>query len=119
MRPAHNNSKSTVSLLTASLPALIEAGIIGYSRQTLPASADGITAFRHTLTPSEDDMPEQSPKENEASETINRIDGPGQPVETRAEKLARIKAEIEAGTYDTDEKLEASIDRMFGTLFEE
>ncbi len=32
--------------------------------------------------------------------------------ESRAERLARIKAEIDAGTYDTDEKLESAVDRM-------
>ena len=31
----------------------------------------------------------------------------------RAERLARIKAEIEAGTYDTDAKLEAALLKMF------
>jgi negative regulator of flagellin synthesis FlgM len=31
----------------------------------------------------------------------------------RAERLARIKAEIDAGTYDTPERLEAALERMF------
>lgn len=31
----------------------------------------------------------------------------------RAERLARIKAEIDAGTYDTDAKLEAALVKMF------
>jgi anti-sigma28 factor (negative regulator of flagellin synthesis) len=31
----------------------------------------------------------------------------------RAERLARIKAEIDAGTYDTDAKLEAAMLKMF------
>lgn len=31
----------------------------------------------------------------------------------RAERLARIKAEIDAGTYDTDAKLEAALLKMF------
>ena len=31
----------------------------------------------------------------------------------RAERLARIKGEIDAGTYDTDAKLEAALMKMF------
>lgn len=34
--------------------------------------------------------------------------------ETRAERLARIKQEIQDGTYDTDEKLELAVERMIG-----
>lgn len=36
--------------------------------------------------------------------------------EDRAAKLRRIKAEIEAGTYDTDEKLEIALNRMMNEL---
>ncbi|MEZ6147245.1 MAG: hypothetical protein R3B91_17850 [Planctomycetaceae bacterium] len=32
--------------------------------------------------------------------------------ESRAERLARIKAEIEAGTYETTEKLDSAVERM-------
>lgn len=32
---------------------------------------------------------------------------------SRAERLARIKGEIDAGTYDTDAKLEAAMMKMF------
>ena len=38
--------------------------------------------------------------------------------ETIEERLARIKAEIEAGVYETPEKLEIAIDRMFGAISE-
>lgn len=36
--------------------------------------------------------------------------------EVRAERLAQIKAEIDAGTYETDEKLEAALSRMLGRI---
>lgn len=36
--------------------------------------------------------------------------------ETRAERLARIRREIEAGTYETREKMEIAIDRLFGAM---
>lgn len=34
----------------------------------------------------------------------------------RAERLAKIKAAIDAGEYETPEKLEAALDRMLGEL---
>lgn len=40
----------------------------------------------------------------------------GRSPESRAERLARIRREIAAGTYETQEKLEAAIDRLIGVL---
>ncbi len=37
----------------------------------------------------------------------------GTEASQRAERLARIKSEIDAGTYDTDAKLEAALLKMF------
>ena len=37
----------------------------------------------------------------------------GTDASLRAERLARIKGEIDAGTYDTDAKLEAALMKMF------
>ena len=37
-------------------------------------------------------------------------------METRAERLARIRREIEAVTYETPEKLEQALERMMGIL---
>ena len=37
----------------------------------------------------------------------------GTDASLRAERLARIKSEIDAGTYDTDAKLEAALLKMF------
>lgn len=39
--------------------------------------------------------------------------------EVRAARLAQIRAEIEAGTYDTDAKLEAALGRMLQSLDED
>ncbi len=36
--------------------------------------------------------------------------------DVRQERLAQIKAAIENGTYDTDEKLEAALGRMFDSM---
>ena len=38
--------------------------------------------------------------------------------ETRAQRLARIRREIQDGVYETPEKLEAAIERMLGVLVE-
>ncbi|WP_428938623.1 flagellar biosynthesis anti-sigma factor FlgM [Fontivita pretiosa] len=35
----------------------------------------------------------------------------------RAEKVAQIKAQIEAGTYETEEKLDIAADRLLDELF--
>ncbi len=43
-----------------------------------------------------------------ASKLTDNVDGT-----LRAERLARIKAEIDAGTFDTDAKLEAAMMKMF------
>lgn len=36
--------------------------------------------------------------------------------QSRAERVAQIKAEIEAGTYETDDKLELAVGRLFNEL---
>ena len=36
--------------------------------------------------------------------------------DVRTEKVAAIKAEIEAGTYETDAKMDAAVDRMLDDL---
>jgi flagellar biosynthesis anti-sigma factor FlgM len=44
------------------------------------------------------------------------LDQLSQQPDLRAERLNQIKAAIADGTYDTDEKLEAALSRMFDTL---
>jgi hypothetical protein len=39
-----------------------------------------------------------------------------QTTDMRQERIARIKEAIENGTYDTDAKLEAALERMLGSL---
>lgn len=52
----------------------------------------------------------------EAQETLSVESKSNADVEIRAERLAQIRAEIEAGTYDTDARFEAAIERMFDKL---
>lgn len=44
------------------------------------------------------------------------LDQLSQNPDIRQERLAQIKAAIENGTYDTDEKLEAALSKMFNTI---
>lgn len=58
-----------------------------------------------------------SPKDElEISAAGKMLDKISQTPDLRQERLTRIKAEIENGTYDTDEKLEAALSKMFTSL---
>ena len=50
---------------------------------------------------------------SKASRMFDRL---SQSSEVRAERLAQIKAEIDAGTYDTPEKMEAALSKLFGEV---
>ena len=50
---------------------------------------------------------------SKASQMFDRL---SQSSEVRAERLARIKAEIDAETYDTPEKMEAALSKLFGEV---
>lgn len=51
--------------------------------------------------------------ELDISSTGRVMESMTQSSEMRAARLAQIKADIEAGTYETPDKLEAALDRMF------
>lgn len=56
-----------------------------------------------------------SPRDEvEISEASRMFDQLNQSPEVRAERLAQIKAEIDAGTYETQEKLEAALLKLMG-----
>lgn len=58
-----------------------------------------------------------APKDElEISSAARMAEGLSEAGESRTERLARIKAEIEAGSYDTDEKLDVALSRMFDSL---
>lgn len=108
-----------------------------YHQQELPVpplpgeAACDVSTFCHTPDESLDFVPIDSTKsDEEAVESVTtnsnraneigmrdrKLRRDGQPTETRTEKLARIRAEIESGAYDTDEKLEAAVDRMLDSI---
>lgn len=58
-----------------------------------------------------------SPKDElEISAAGKMLDQLSQNPDLRQERIASIKAAIEAGTYDTDAKLEAALSKMFDAL---
>lgn len=58
-----------------------------------------------------------SPKDElEISAAGKMLDQLSQSSDVRQERIARIKAAIEAGEYDTDAKLEAALSKMFDAL---
>ena len=54
--------------------------------------------------------------EIEISSAGKMLDRLSETPEIRAERLAQIKEAIDNGAYDTDEKLEAALEKMFGSL---
>ena len=66
-----------------------------------PEAASSVTAPRDEL---------------EISSAGKMLDRMSETPEIRAERLAEIKEAIENGAYDTDEKLEAALSKMFGSL---
>jgi flagellar biosynthesis anti-sigma factor FlgM len=54
--------------------------------------------------------------ELEISAAGKMLDQLSQTPDIRQERIARIKAAIENGTYDTDAKLEAALSKMFDSL---
>jgi anti-sigma28 factor (negative regulator of flagellin synthesis) len=56
---------------------------------------------------------ESNPPENREETPAEPDSEAGQDAEPRARRLARIKAEIEAGEYDTQDKLDAAFSRLF------
>lgn len=57
-----------------------------------------------------------SPKDTLEISKTSRASGSAASQSLRAERLAQIKASIEDGSYDTPERLEAALDRMFSHL---
>jgi len=67
-------------------------------------------------TPSESTQPSQQTDEVEISSAGRMLDKIQQSGEVRTERLAQIKAAIEAGEYETPEKLEAALNRMMSQI---
>lgn len=114
MRP-HSYFRRFRSDLSACHHELPPAGDLAYNdRQKLPLGLrpqEGATlpeGFEFVVEP-------QQPK-RDPSDSPRLEPGSAKAGETRSQRLARIRREIEAGEYETPEKLEAAVERMLGVL---
>lgn len=84
-------------------------------------SVPGITPIRPAAQPPVTQnagvaKPQFPQDELQLSSAGKMLDQLSQSPDIRQERLAQIKAAIENGTYDTDEKLEAALGKMFDTM---
>jgi negative regulator of flagellin synthesis FlgM len=88
-------------------------GSIQRSFPTGPAKSAGPVAKSQPAVP-------PSPKDAvEISSAGQLLDKLSKSPEVRAERLAQIKAAIDSGQYDTDEKLEAALMGLFQSIVNE
>jgi len=100
----------------AANPGLSLTGDLVYNdRQKLPLTGRVPLSSVGTSFTSEADMKPARPKQSTSSSSGTSL-SQAAGTETRAQRLARIRREIEEGTYETEEKLERAIERMLGVL---
>ena len=78
--------------------------------QPITEPVDGVQATDQSTSISPQDEVEISPEARALSEALN------QSPEPRAEHLAQIKADIDAGTFETREKLEIALERLLDKI---
>ena len=66
--------------------------------------------------PATESKPVSPRDEVEISSAGKMLDSLSQSPEIRAERLAQIKSEIDAGTYETPEKLEAALEKLLAEI---
>ncbi len=115
MRPSFSNRCAIH--FNSHKPGLSLAGGMDYNnRQILPLMIGPVQGNDGGSLPSEAVMKRSRKSLPTSPATSDEAAQGATPVETRAERLARIKREIEAGTYETPEKLDAAIERMLGVF---
>jgi flagellar biosynthesis anti-sigma factor FlgM len=85
-------------------------GPIQRSVPTAPAKAAGPTAQSKPAVPA---TPKDALEISSAGQLLDKL---SKSPEVRAERLAQIKAAIDAGQYDTDEKLEAALMNLLQSI---
>lgn len=90
--------------------------VVYNSRQNLPLPVCPEEGGSDKSPTPEGAMKPSRPDKTSVPDATSTAGDAGNPRETRAERLARIKREIEAGTYETPDKLEAAVERMLGVL---
>ena len=83
-------------------------GGAGSVRSASPANVTKSPEISTTSTTPKDEL--------ELSAAGQALDHLGDSPEVRAERLAQIKEAIDNGSYDTDEKLDVALSRMFDSL---
>lgn len=91
---------------------LIERRYLGYNRQFTPVRNIGYPKDDFTNSGEAEMDRERSNRTNPNEQ--DDVPSIGNQTESREEKLARIRAEIEAGVYETPEKFEIAISRLLG-----
>lgn len=114
MRPIHLFAKLLNSPCSGS--GLINNGDVEYDWQKLPVPVYPAELYFDDPNLMESGMENQ---QNKGDTSQPQLSGNAQQPprhETRSERLQRIRAEIDAGVYETNEKLEAAVDRMLGVF---
>jgi len=113
----HHYTFSSAQFSSSENPGLSLRGELVYNeQQNLPlAGKFQLDAVRFSLN-SEGAMKPARPKKTNCDPVVLEESAESRTVETRAQRLARIKQEIESGSYETEEKLELAIERMLGTF---
>jgi flagellar biosynthesis anti-sigma factor FlgM len=84
----------------------------GSVQRSIPIRQQAPAAAPKTNTP-----PTAAPRDEvEISSAGRLLDKASQSPEIRAARLAQIKAGIDAGEYETPEKLEAALEKMLGAI---
>lgn len=86
-----------------------------------PSSVDGASGIKPVQQTSEtantaESAPIAPEDEVDISPAAQMMDTLNQASELRSERLAQIKADIDAGVYETPEKLEAALTKMLGEI---
>lgn len=114
MRPLFPLFDALVGLNTFAQMPLIAGTDLGYDRQFLPVEAF-LDHGEPIPTSGEAEMDRKPSNRTNSDPNSEQSMSDLQP-ETRQERLARIRAEIDSGAYETPEKLEIAISRMLGVL---
>lgn len=112
MRPEFKDTSISSTFPICELGLFTSAFVTYNDRQSLPVGAsDRRSSFSCEVSESEAAMKTTRQMPTPVSDDQRGATCTG---ETRAERLARIKQEIQEGTYDTEEKLELAVERMIG-----
>lgn len=114
MRPAISFLQSLVCLQSPTQKPLIACAGLGYDRQFMPVNVN-FDHGKQSLNSGEAEMDRKGPNRTKPNQDPTSLVANSQP-ETLDERLARIRAEIDSGLYETPEKLEIAISRMLGVI---